>query len=266
MKTCECGNEIRDDQSICHECFQKINNLRPIGRDEIVLDCDDRENGDNLLRQVGMCFSVDGYELEVWRVQGGKSYHIHIKNIPHISELPKEQNKLYKELLLKKYMHKVVELLGYEPAGINKLDFSLCIPDHLVAEENKLHFKYKQEKKLIAIINEENLNYCDMEIYSQATQQTKKYNPKINGSGITAKIVQRISIIDMAKQFGLSVNKNKTLCPFHKDNNTPSLVFYEEQGRFTCFGCDIKGNIIIFYAMLKQLNPDFKYKKQEIKL
>ena len=263
MKTCKCGAEVREDQEICIECYKKLKNLREIARDELVLDCDDREHGDVILRQVGMLFSADGYRLEVWRAEGGKSYHVHIKSIPYIAELPKEQNKLYKELLIKKYQDRVKEILGYEPEGLSKVDYSLCVPDHLVAEENKPHFKYKTEKKFVAVVNEGYENKCDKEVYNLATQQKTEYNPTIKGSGITAQITRRISIVDIAKQFGLSVNKNKTLCPFHPDNNTPSLVFYEQEGRFYCFGCLVKGNIIKFYAMLKELNPNFRYKKPQ---
>ena len=265
MKTCPyCQVEIREDQVICHPCFQRINNLRPIARNEVVLDCDDRENGDLCLRRIGMLMSFEGYELEVWRVEGGKSYHIHIKTIPHIAELPDKQNENYKILLIKKYIQMLREFLGYESEGINKMDFTLCQPDHLIAEENKNHFKYKKEKKLISIINEGYKNFCDEEIYKQATQEQEEYKPKVQGSGITAQIIQKISIVEIAKQFGLNVERNKCLCPFHPDNNTPSLVFYTEQGRFMCFGCQAKGNIIEFYAKLKELNPNFKYKKQEV--
>jgi len=263
MKTCPyCKIEIREDQSICYECYKQINNLRPVARNEVVLDCDDRENGDLCLRRIGMVFAFDGYELEVWRVEGGKSYHIHIKTIPHIAELPKNQNESYKVLLIKKYIQKLKELLGYESEGVNKIDFTLCQPDHLVAEENKPHFKYKQEKKLIAIINEGKLNFCDKEVYNLAIQEKEEYKPLVKGSGITAQIVQAISIKEIANQFGLKVEKNKCLCPFHEDNKTPSLYFYESQGRFYCFGCLAHGNIIKFYTMLKDLNPNFQYTKQ----
>jgi hypothetical protein len=52
MKICKCSTEIRDDQSICFNCFLKENNLRLISKDEIVLDCDDRENGDKILMMI----------------------------------------------------------------------------------------------------------------------------------------------------------------------------------------------------------------------
>ncbi len=260
MKTCYiCDKEIREEQKICYDCYKEVKNLKEIPANEIVLDCDHREFGDITLRRMGMILSVEGYRLEIYKAEGQKSYHIHIKNIPHIEELPKKQNKLYKELFLKKYMKRITEILGYEPEGLEKMDFTLCVPNHLVAEEYKTHFKYKTEKKLIVVINEENRNFCEIELYNLATQEKEEYKPQVEGSGITAKIIEKISIVDIAKQFGLSIQGNKTLCPFHPDNNTPSLVFYESQGRYICFGCNKKGNIIDFYSKLKGLKPKFKY-------
>jgi len=276
MKKCKCGTEIRDDQTICYDCYKKKNNLRPIARDEVVLDCDIRGEGDLGILRIGQMFSLDGYKIEIYKAEGQKSYHGHIKNIPHIAELPKEQNKLYKELLIKKYMTLVTEMLGFEPEGLSKVDFTLCIPDHLVAEENKPHFKYKTEKKLIAVVNENYQNFCDSSIFNAVTWNdvnasptyiiSTEYKPNVKGSGITARIIQKISIVDIARQFGLNIKSNKCFCPFHDDKTggTPSLMLYESPGRFHCFGagCNADGNIIKFYAMLKELNPNFKYKKQ----
>lgn len=262
MKLCKCGTEIRDDQKQCYGCFKSSQNLKSVARDEIILDCDDRKNGDMILEQISQLIAIDGYRLEMWKAAGQKSYHVYIRNIPHIAELPAEQNKLYKELLIKKYQFKLREMLGCEPEGLSKIDFSLCVPDHLVAAENKPHFKYKTEKKLIAVINPNCKNFCEKDIYEEVTSQdVLNYKPQVTGTGITAKIIQKISIIDIARQFGLDVHGNKTLCPFHPDNKTPSLVFYEQQGRFCCFGCQAKGNIIKFYAMLKGIRLDFVYHK-----
>ena len=83
-------------------------------------------------------------------------------------------------------------------------------------------------------------------------ERKRKRNPNPNGSGITAKITQRLSIIDLAKQFGLKVKHNKAVCPFHDDKD-PSLSFSDDKGLFHCFGCGISGNIIKFYALMKKL-------------
>jgi len=266
VKLCKCGSEIRDDQTICFSCYKKSKNLKPIARDEVVLDCDIRENefGDIGVCRVTQLMVIDGYKIEIYKSKGQKSYHTHIKNIPHISDLPKEQNELYKKLLIQKYIKKVREII--EAPELDKIDYTLCQLGHLVAEENKPHFKYKTIKKLIAVLNENNENFADLEIYRLAIQEKKEYKPIVKGSGITAKIIRAISIKDIARQFGLSLIGNKCLCPFHPDNKTPSLVFYEEQGRYCCFGCMAKGNIIKFYASLKELNPNFVYKKPQEQL
>lgn len=271
QKKCKCGKEIRENQTICYDCYKKLKNFRPIARDEIVLDCDDLENrGDLGIRRICLMFSIDGYRIELWKAEGQKSYHAHIKNIPHIAKLPEKQNQLYKELIIKKY---ISEVRKFHPAPeLDNIDFSLCIPDHLIAEENKLHFKYKTIKKPTIIINDKTpyhvssegltKNFCDVYIYFLTKREETKYKPQTKGSGITAKIVEKINIIDIARQFGLNMDGNKCICPFHNDSN-PSLVFYPEQGRFYCFGCNVKGNIIDFYVGLKELKPEFVYHKQE---
>lgn len=232
--------------------FQKLKSLRPIARSEIVLDCDTRPDGDLGIRRLALLFSHAGYRIEVYRAKGQKSYHTHIKDIPHIAELPKEQNKIYKELLIKKYISKVRDFI---PAlELDCIDFSLCVPDHLVAEENKPHFKYNKIKALIDVVNPKNKNFCEVELLNQAKSSQKRYKPQTEHVGITAQIIKRISIVNLARELGLEINsKGFALCPFHEDNN-PSLKFYENQGRFCCFGCGTKGNIIYFYALMKKLN------------
>jgi hypothetical protein len=72
------------------------------------------------------------------------------------------------------------------------------------------------------------------------------------------KIASKISIKDIADRFGLEpYGARKRHCPFH-DDGTPSLDLSEDLGLFNCYGCKSGGNIIKFYAMLKQLNPNFK--------
>jgi len=242
--------------------FQNLKNFRPIARDEIVLDCDDRGNGDFALRQIGMAMSAVSYRLEIWKAAGQKSYHIHIKDIPHITELPKEQNRLYKELLIKKYINKVIEILGYKPQYFDRVDFSLCIPDHLIAKENNLHYKYKTKKELLAAINQDYKNFCEQDIYQQVLNYKPESrllkNENIETKTLSQKIAQKISILAIADKFGLKpFGKPTRICPFHIDKN-PSLSLNNSRGLYHCFGCQSSGNIIKFYAMLKKLNPDFR--------
>lgn len=247
--------EIRKDQKVCFDCFKKAKNLRHIRRNELVLDCDNQLGFGNLaIRQVALMMCVKGYRIEIWNHQG-KSYHIHIKDIPFISELPDKANVRYKELVIKKYIAEAIHYVG-DKDYFKDFDFSVCRIDHLIAEENKPHHRSKQVKKLVAIMNTELENKCEKEIYNVVVEYDTEYKPLVKGDGITAKIIERISIVDIAKRFGLEVDSSHlTVCPFHPDTD-PSLKFYEDQGRFICFGCQTKGNIILFYALMKKIQQE----------
>lgn len=230
--------------------FQELKNLRPVARDEVVLDCDDRQQGDTGIRRVCLMFALAGYNIKVYKAEGQKSYHAHMQGIPHIAELPKEQNKAYKEQLIKRYLQRVKQYVS--APEIEKIDFTLCIPDHLVAAEDKPHFKYNTIKKLVAVMNPDKENFCERDIYEGVTNvKTAERKIKLT-SGITNKIIEKISIIDVARRYGIDVNsRSQAVCPFHIDSN-PSLKFYDEQGRFVCFGCNVKGNIIDFIYLLRK--------------
>lgn len=253
-----CGKEIKKDRKMCFECFKASKNLREIKLNEIILDCDNKDGFGNLaIRQIGLMMSVQGYRIEVWE-HGGKSYHAHIKNIPIIEQFSKEQRQLYKELVIKKYIALAMEGLD-EMSYFNDFDFSLCLDNHLVAEENKPHHKTKKIKELIAVVNEDFINKAEKEIYDIVIKtKPSKYSPQIKGNGITSQITKKLSIINLAQEFGLEVDsKGFAVCPFHNDIK-PSLKFYENQGRFCCFGCQVKGNIIVFYALMKKLSKRVK--------
>jgi hypothetical protein len=120
----------------------------------------------------------------------------------------------------------------------------------------------KTIKELVVILNQDYNNFAERDILEQVKQvKSESYTPNVKGSGITAKITQVINIKDIARQFGLKLHGSKCLCPFHADSKSESLVFYEQQGRFHCFGCNEDGNIIKFYAMLKELKQDFVYRR-----
>jgi len=123
---------------------------------------------------------------------------------------------------------------------------------------------YNQVETALEQAADKDYNWFKEKYPEGVTEETKiEYKPKPNGFGITAKITEKISILDIARQFGITVKGNKAICPFHADKD-PSLTFNEAKGWFHCFGCQAKGNIIKFYAMLKELNPNFVYKKNEM--
>lgn len=242
--------------------LKHLKSWRDIEKEEIVFDCDNKQGlGELGIVQVGAVLQLAGYNFEVWKAQGQKSPHLHIKGIPHLNELTLEQNKLYKDLFLKKIIAKAKELFG-EQSYFNDFDFSLC-GKHTIAEENKPHYKYGTIKELLLNYESEQAQFCDKEIYEQAIKEIEpeyKLLPAGSGTGITAEARARIGIVSIAQKFGLEVtHQGMAVCPFHPDSN-PSLKFYAEQGRFYCFGCQAHGNIIYFFAMLKKLNPRFKLK------
>ena len=65
--------------------------------------------------------------------------------------------------------------------------------------------------------------------------------------------LNQLSILQVAEDLGLEVDKHhKMICPFHEED-TPSLVFYPHTNSFYCFGCAKTGNSIGLYAEIKQL-------------
>lgn len=240
----------------------EIKNLRKQAPDEIIIDIDDREeHGVRCFSAVGILLVNAGYHIELWYAEGMKQPHIHIKEIPHIADLTKEQGTRYRKLFYEKYIPK-------EFWNEKIPDFSICNPYeeayHPIAEENKPHYKYKTIKTLRSEFNKDKINFCEPELYNQAKKEESKkitfnIQRELNGDYLYQKIASKISIIYMADCFGLKpLGRRLRNCPFHADK-TPSL-FLDERGIFNCFGsdCKAKGNIIKFYAMLKKLNPNFK--------
>lgn len=261
MKKCKCGNEIREDQVICFDpCMKQIKASRDIAKDEIVFDIDNRDIGFKTINEIGVALAGAGYNFMIYYAEGQKSPHLHIKHIIGLDLLSKKALSEYKKEILKKYT---------PVYALKFVDLSLA-DKHLIAEEEMLHHKYGTPNRLLGAWNQDKENFCEPELYdivkNRIEAQSFEYNPSKNpqGFGITAQIVQKINILDIASQFGLDIRANKALCPFHPDKNTPSLIFYPEQGRVCCFGCGFKGNIVHFYASLIVLKPKFKYVHQEV--
>ena len=55
--------------------------------------------------------------------------------------------------------------------------------------------------------------------------------------------LQSLPIEQVAQALGMSVNRQKALCPFHNDSN-PSLTFHRGKNRYRCFVCDARGGVI----------------------
>lgn len=55
--------------------------------------------------------------------------------------------------------------------------------------------------------------------------------------------IKELSITQVAEKLGFTVVKKKALCFGHQDR-TPSLNFDEKKGRYKCYVCDVKGDVI----------------------
>lgn len=63
-----------------------------------------------------------------------------------------------------------------------------------------------------------------------------------------------VDIIDVAKKYGINVNRNnKALCCFHKEK-TPSLSFHKEKQIYKCFSCGKGGDAISLVSELLNIN------------
>jgi|SRR3989344_8006123 len=232
-----------------YELLLNYKNWRLTLNNEIVFDIDSINYGSLGINHVGWNLYYSNYNFEIWKAEGQKSPHLHIKDIQGLEALNPEQLKKYKELFLKKYCSEEYHQF---------LDLSLCSKHHPIAQENKLHFKYGTVKKLLSKWNQDNKNHAEEELIEIASKEPAR-TLVTSGTGITSQIINAISIIDLAREIGIEVNTNGfAVCPFHVDNN-PSLKFYEVQGRFICFGCQKKGNIIDFIHEMRRSYNVRKY-------
>lgn len=63
-----------------------------------------------------------------------------------------------------------------------------------------------------------------------------------------------VDIIDVAKKYGINVNRNnKALCCFHSEK-TPSLSFHKEKQIYKCFSCGKGGDVISLVSELLNIN------------
>lgn len=217
---------------------------RWINNDEIVFDYDHREQGFQGVNFTAINLYRAGYKFEVYYAEGQKSPHLHVKNIKGLEKLDSEQLRKYKKLFMKKYSPG--EFLNY-------LDIQLTTK-HRIAEENKLHYKYQTIKKLLSVFNEDKENFVEGYLFEEAKKQ-RKVEVKINPEAFLLK--DKIPITAIAQKFNLKIKGNMAICPFHNDKN-PSLSLSNKKGLFYCFGCGVKGDLITFYKMLRELQDEKK--------
>ena len=158
----------------------------------------------------------------------------------------------------------------------NSLTFTSVMEDVVTARELE-EWKWLTEKLLKNLSTLEVVNYVlmiaeDINTYEFLThvplvyEENGTFKPIKNkpglkeykkGSGITAKIVSKIRITDLAKEYGLELKGNKCKCCFHEDKD-PSLIFDDTKGTFKCWSsaCGKFGNIVDFVRLMGEKNEN----------
>src|SRR3989338_1329145 len=124
-----------------YESFNESYNQREILKDEIVIEFDskDLEAVMKAISQTGINL-LKKYTFEYWD-HGGKSPHLHIRDLP-IAHLNDNERAIFKKMFIKKYVP--LEYLNY-------VDFSLT-GTHLIALEWANHWKgHYGIKRLISV-------------------------------------------------------------------------------------------------------------------
>jgi hypothetical protein len=229
------------DSGMTQEEFMKLRNWRYIEPNEIVIEFDEfpqwnvyieSHDAIDLARKN---IEKAGYFCEIYD-HGGKSYHLHIK------DFEKDLSPEYKKAFIKKYVPEKY---------INVVDYSLCSNKHCIAEENKKHWKTGLIKGILWETTQECVtNRIEPEIEKSIVIPEKR-NDILPTTNLTAKIVARVKITDVARKYGFTLRGSMAICKFHGER-TPSLHFDNSKGVFYCHACHIKGNIIEFVIQCKK--------------
>jgi len=88
-------------------------------------------------------------------------------------------------------------------------------------------------------------------LYSQTKNQT------IN----VAEVAAKVDLVTLALEYGLDLIPQNNgdyvcFCPFHDDNETPSMRIYSATGTFYCFGCQAGASVFEF--VMRMDNIEFK--------
>ncbi|MEA3338571.1 MAG: CHC2 zinc finger domain-containing protein [Chloroflexota bacterium] len=75
-----------------------------------------------------------------------------------------------------------------------------------------------------------------------------------------AEVASKIDLVTLAWEYGLDLLPQNNgdyvcLCPFHDDNETPSMRFYVQTNTFHCFGCHAGASVFEF--VMRMDNIDF---------
>lgn len=220
--------------------------LRKIEPNEIIIEFDhvQRKEGLALVEKVKEILKKKKVNYEIYD-HGGKSPHIHIKNIIGLDQFPEDQQKLYKTLFLKSLL----------PEYFPLMDKTLCNRDHLIATEGETHHKkklYPNDEtyvdygvKELKEATEKQTNFLDSKIKNEMDKLFKKPKTKFTE-------VNNANILGVLKHYDLEPDARGILCcPFHADSD-PSMKIYPETNSWYCFGCCKGGNVINFVMEMEK--------------
>jgi hypothetical protein len=215
--------------------------LRDIAKDEIVIEFDDcsREEGLEWIeltkQKIGKKFKYSVYD------HGGKSPHLHIKNINGLKAVKEDIRKIAKKEL--------VEIYAGNP---EKVDYSLT-SKHKIAKEGVEHFKKTEKpgcehygiKELIFQDNPNVNNSLPKGYFDELLEKEKLYENECD-----------VDIVGLCKEHNMVINNNQMRCP-HKEHedSTPSCHIYPITGTAYCFGCRRHWYYVSLKEYLKSLPP-----------
>ena len=182
----------------------------------------------------------------------GYDLHDHKGKCPHLTiYLDRDATKEEKEAIVSCYVPKESwEFVDTSLYGV-----------HLIAVPYTEHWKYGTIKELVKSGGGLIVNVDDVK-FKPIINDNNKEEYQISVGGITAKIVSRIKISDLAVEYGAKKGKGSKLyhCCLHHDEN-PSLSLNDKRGLFKCFGCNKSGNIIDLVMGAEHISKDDAIKK-----
>ncbi|MCX6748940.1 MAG: CHC2 zinc finger domain-containing protein [Candidatus Pacearchaeota archaeon] len=178
----------------------------------------------------------------------GYDLHDHKGKCPHLTiYLDRDATKEEKEAIVSYYVPKESwEFVDTSLYGV-----------HLIAVPYAVHWKYGTIKELVKNGGVLIINVHDEKFKKIINNNKEEYNVNLNLGGITAKIVSRIKITDLAIEHGARKGKGTKLyhCCFHNDEK-PSLSLNDKKGFYKCFGCEKAGNIIDFVMESEHISKE----------
>jgi hypothetical protein len=236
----------------------RINNIE-IGKKKFVIEFDSQSkinpNKKCTNEQINRWLDETAKNLEKDKISYERFSHNGVSDHIH-GDLNRDVTKEEKEAIIKYYAPK---------DSWEFLDTALCSENHLIAAAYCPHWKHGTVKDLVKKNKGILINVDDIKYKTILKPEVKpKIFPRFSNSGITAEIVKKIKISDLALEYGAKKGKGTTNyhCNFHDDKN-PSLSLDDKRGFFKCHAdsCGKEGNIVDFVAEAEHISREDAIKK-----